>query len=66
MTVKKYIRTIYHKDGTISRLVVGMKGEACLAAAAPYNQHLPAGYVVTPTEEMAEIATVSQEARETQ
>jgi hypothetical protein len=63
--MKKFIRTVYHKDGTISREVVGLKGEACLTASEPYNRHLH-GYEQRPTAEMYESETVTEGERETQ
>lgn len=49
-----YIRTVYKKDGTIKREVVGVSGEKCLQAVEPFNRHLPAGYELTPTHEFYE------------
>lgn len=56
-----FIRTVYQKDGTIKREIVGVKGEDCLKIAEPFNRHLPEGYQLTPTAEFYEEPATEQE-----
>ena len=55
-----YVRTTYKENGDIRREVFGVQGEKCLEIVKPYNEHLPEGYGLTPTEEFYEADTVKK------